>query len=379
MPIKRHRSRRFRQSRSRLKPRQLRRNLLVLSLALLACMIYILLSGGSSVANPASSQLALGNRPLRALAADRNLFIGAAVAIRPLREQPRYYNTLVREFNVVTPENVMKFSLIHPERDRYDFADADAIVNLARTHGMQVRGHTLVWHQQMPEWLSSIANDEVKAVLQEHITRVVSHYRGQVVAWDVVNEAIANDSSLRNSFWLQSLGPDYIDLAFQWAHSADPEARLVYNDYGAEGLNSKSDAVYTLVQGLLQRNVPIHGVGLQMHVSLADFPTPADVTANVRRLVNLGLAVEITEMDVRLEEPATASDRVRQGQVYRQLLAACLAGGGCQTTVLWGFTDRHSWIPSFFPGWGSALIFDRDYRPKPAYYALQRYLAEPSL
>ncbi|MCS6815084.1 MAG: endo-1,4-beta-xylanase, partial [Cyanobacteria bacterium] len=307
------------------------------------------------------------------------LFIGAAVAIRPLREQPQYHDTLVREFNVVTPENVMKFSLIHPERDRYDFTDADAVVNVARTHGMQVRGHTLVWHQQMPEWLSSIAKDEVKAVLQDHITTVVSHYRGQVAAWDVVNEAIADDSSLRNSFWLQSLGADYIDWAFQWAHSADPEARLVYNDYGAEGLNSKSDAVYAFVQGLLQRNVPIHGVGLQMHVSLADFPAPADVTANVRRLVNLGLAVDITEMDVRLKEPATASDRVRQGQVYQQLLAACLAGGGCQTTVLWGFTDRHSWVPSFFPGWGSALIFDQNYRPKPAYYALQRYLASPLL
>ncbi len=353
----------------------------MLSLALLACLIFILLSGRATVAQPVlAAHRASGSpsRSLRTLAADRGLFIGAAVAVKPLQEEPAYGATLAREFNMLTPENVMKFSLIHPGRDRYNFAPADTLMAFARTHAMQVRGHTLVWHRQIPNWLKSAAADDFPTLLQNHITTVVGHYRGQIAAWDVVNEAIADDTSLRNSLWLQTMGANYIDLAFRWAHAADPSARLYYNDYSAEDMGAKADAVYALVQGLLQRNVPIHGVGLQMHVSLDWFPNPSEVAANVRRLVNLGLAVDITELDVRLQEPALASDRVLQGRVYRQLVAACLEGGGCQATALWGFTDRHSWVPAFFPGWGSALIFDQDYRPKPAYYSLQGLFTQKS-
>src|SRR5205085_2625309 len=128
-----------------------------------------------------------------------------------------------------------------------------------------------------------------------------SHYRGRVNIWDVVNEALNDDGTLRNSLWLQVIGPDYIDWAFRWAHEANPQAQLYYNDYGGEGLGPKSDAIYNLVKGLLRRGVPINGVGLQMHVSIDDYPKPQDVLANMQRLAALGLKVQITEMDVEVQ------------------------------------------------------------------------------
>ena len=192
---------------------------------------------------------------------------------------------------MLTPENAMKFGLVHPEPDRYDFADADYIVGFAEAHGMQVRGHNLVWHFQLPTWLTegTWTRDELIDILHQHITTVVGHYRGRVAAWDVVNEAIADDGSLRDTIWLRGIGPEYIDMAFRWAHEADPDALLFYNDYAGEGLGAKSDAIYALVQGLLERGVPINGVGLQMHVSLRWSPQPQDVAANMERLGALGL------------------------------------------------------------------------------------------
>ena len=239
---------------------------------------------------------------------------------------------------------------------------------------MAVRGHTLVWHQQVPGWIEnrSWSRDELMEVLREHITTVVTRYRGRIGAWDVVNEAVADNGSLRESIWLDVIGPEYIALAFQWAHEADPDARLFYNDYSAEGLGGKSDAVYALVEGLVDDGVPIHGVGLQMHVSTEFTPPAADVAANVERLGQLGMEVHITEMDVRMPIPATDSRLAQQADVYQTMLEVCLEAWNCTALVLWGFTDRYSWVPNTFDGYGSALIFDEDYEEKFAYDALIR-------
>jgi endo-1,4-beta-xylanase len=181
--------------------------------------------------------------------------------------------------------------------------------------------------------------------------------------------------------WWRVIGPEYIDMAFRWAHEVDPDALLFYNDYGAEGLNGKSDAVYELVQGLLDRGVPIHGVGLQAHLVLSGQSNFDNVRANIQRLGDLGLQVHITELDIRIadassgDEPGQA-ELERQAQMYGELLDVCLSEPSCTAFVLWGFTDRHSWIPWFRPGWGSALIFDESYRPKPAYDAMRQVLAE---
>jgi endo-1,4-beta-xylanase len=317
---------------------------------------------------------------LRALAHERGIGIGAAVSAGPLRREPLYGETLAREFSMLTTENAAKFGPVHPEPDRYDFADADFIVGFAEAHDMQVRGHTLVWHNQLPAWLTdgTWTRDELIDILREHVTTVVGHYRGRVAAWDVVNEAVADDGSLRDTIWRRGIGPEYIDMAFRWAHEADPDALLFCNDYAGEDLGPKSDAVHALVQGLLERGVPINGVGLQMHVSLRWPPDPEDVAANMARLGALGLQVHVTEMDVRIQDGVgTTEERLAaQADIYRDMMDVCLESSACKAFVTWGFTDRHSWIPQHTGHPDAPLLFDESYRPKPAYHAIMDALGE---
>lgn len=311
---------------------------------------------------------------LRSLAQPRGISIGAAVSLQPLQTDPQYRDTLARQFNMLTPENAMKFAAIHPSRNTYTFEDADSIVAFAQAHNMQVRGHNLAWYKTIPSWVTkgNFSRTELINILREHIMTVVSHYRGSVNIWDVVNEAIDNNGALRDSVWLRVIGPDYIDLAFRWAHQANPQARLFYNDYDGEGLGRKSDAIYNLLKGLLQRGVPISGVGLQMHIGLAGYPKPQDVLANMKRLAALGLEVQITEMDVAIQGDPRSMDAklAAQAQIYRDMLSACLAVQNCTAFVMWGFTDRYSWIPLATGHPDAPLIFDGEYRAKPAYDAL---------
>ncbi len=309
---------------------------------------------------------------LRALAQSRGIQIGTAVSSGPLQREKDYRETLRREFNLVTPENAMKFDALHPTPTRYVFSDSDAMEVFARSNGMGMRGHTLVWHESLPPWLRNerFSRGDLMAILRDHIRTVVSHFRGRIGAWDVVNEAIADDGSMRDTFWLRGIGPEYIDLAYRWAHEADPAARLFYNDNGGEGLGRKSDAIFDLVKGLVQRGVPIHGVGFQFHINLELPPNMRGVSANMNRMVALGLEVHITEMDVRIRKPVTEEKLSTQARIYRDTLRVCLSAKNCRAFVTWGFTDRHSWIPQFFPAWSAGLIFDEMYRPKLAYHAL---------
>jgi endo-1,4-beta-xylanase len=317
---------------------------------------------------------------LRTLAQARGKYIGAAVNVDALQNEEQYRDTLAREFDIVTPEVSMKFDATEPERGLYTFAKGDAIVAFAQAHNMQVRGHNLVWYRALPSWLGSghFSRNELMDILREHIFTEVSHYRGQVNIWDVVNEAVDNNSTLRDSIWLNGIGPQYIDMAFRWAHEANPQARLFYNDFGGEGLGRKSDAIYNLVRGLLQRGVPINGVGLQMHVSLGAYPNPQDVLANMKRLVALGLEVQITEMDVQIQNdhrPIQARLDA-EAQLYGDMLSVCLLVKQCTAFVMWGFTDRYSWIPGSTGHPDAPLIFDGEYHPKPAFFALILVLDE---
>lgn len=313
---------------------------------------------------------------LREAAADR-LWLGPAVASSPLANEPLYRQTLARQFNIVTPENTMKWGPIHPERNRYDFAPSDAIVAFAQANNMATHGHTLVWHSQNPGWLTGGAfnRDEMIALLAEHIDAVAGRYRGRVAVWDVVNEAFESNGTLRNTLWRQRVGEDYLDLAFRFARQADPHALLVYNDYGTEVLNAKSDAVYARVRGLRANNVPVDGVGFQMHVTLSGVNLQS-FARNLQRFADLGLLVFVTEMDVRVPLPATDADLARQAQIYRDVLGVCLRQPACRGFQTWGFTDKHSWIPSFYPGFGAALPLDAAYGPKPAFEALRDQLVQ---
>lgn len=337
-------------------------------------------SGGSEVRGADAGKGKSKVEPtLRELAKKRGLLIGAAVDATALRTEAVYRETLGREFSILTPENAMKFGDVHPERGLDTFEDADAIVAFAGAHGMKVRGHTLVWHLALPKWLdeTKLSRAELAAVLQEHIRTEVTHFRGKIYAWDVVNEALEDDGTPRDTIWRRALGPDYLAEVYRWAHEADPEAKLFYNDYNAEGLGVKSDAVYALVKGLKERGVPIDGVGLQMHL-LGPPPPMADIAANIKRLAALGLEVHVTELDVAIQDmKGTEAEKLaEQAKIYRQVLETCLSQPACKALVMWGFTDAHTWIPEVTEHPDAPLIFDEAYRPKPAYQAVREVLAE---
>jgi endo-1,4-beta-xylanase len=245
---------------------------------------------------------------------------------------------------------------------------------------MQVRGHTLVWHESLPAWLTKGAytRDDAAGILHEHIDTVMKHFKGKLLLWDMVNESIAYSPPYgpQPSFWRDTIGPDYVDMAFRWAREADPDVKLFYNDTGGEGLGAKSDAVYNLVKGMLDRGVPLDGIGLQMHVSLTGAPSPASVSANLQRLALLGLEIHITEMDVRVPSPATAANLAEQAAIYQGLVSACLMNAKCQALLTWGVSDANSWIPGAYPGFGSALLFNEQFQPKPAYQAVSAALAQ---
>ena len=337
------------------------------------CLL-ILVSGCGSVDEPPVDEEE--RTGLRAAASRRDFAIGAAVETGLASSDPEYSQVLAREFNMLTPGNAMKFGPLRPNRPSFNFGPADQIVDFAVRNEMAVRGHTLVWHSQLPSWVQNgtWSREQLIEILREHITAVVARYKGRVAAWDVVNEAVADNGSLRETIFLETIGPEYIEMAFRWAHEADPDARLFYNDYNAEGMGGKSNAVYALVRDLLEKNVPIHGVGLQMHVSTQFAPPAADVAANIKRLGDLGLEVHVTEMDVRIPLPDTEVKLAQQADVYQTMLEVCLEAWNCTAFVIWGFTDRYSWVPDFFDGYGAALIFDEEYEEKIAYQALKRAL-----
>lgn len=310
---------------------------------------------------------------LRTLASARSLWVGTSVAAKFLNS-PEYSALLAREFNMVVPEVDMKWEVLHPEADRYDFSKGDTIVAFAGIHRMAVHGHVLVWDLQLPQYIqqAKYSRQEWIETLCVHIKTVVHHYRGRIYAWDVVNEALDDQGVLRDTIWLRNIGPEYIAMAFQWAHEADPRAILVYNDFMAEGMNRKSQAVYSLVQGLQDLGIPIHAVGLQMHVILDGPPTYQDLRQNIRRLSNLGLQVYITEMDVRLQfsDRSNREKLSAQAGVYRRAFSACLSNPACKMFSLWGLTDLYSWIPDYTGKDDAPLLFDRRGNPKPAYYAI---------
>ncbi len=309
---------------------------------------------------------------LRAAGDAAGIPVGAAVAAGPLRGDARYRRVLAREFGMVTCENAMKMGPVHPAPGRWAFRDADAILAFAARHGQQARGHTLVWHNQLPRWIEHGAwsRRSLTRALERHITTLCRRYRGRIGDWDVVNEAVNDDGTPRRTIWHRVIGPDYLELAFRWAHAADPDAALFYNDYGAEAVGRKSDAILRLAERLLRRDVPLYGIGLQAHLALDHLPDWAGVRRNLRRIAALGIRMQVTELDVRIRKPVTPAKLRAQADVYRRLFDLCREPGNCTGFVTWGVGDATSWVPGFFKGEDAGLLFDRGYRKKPAYHAV---------
>ncbi|SCL31558.1 endo-1,4-beta-xylanase [Micromonospora nigra] len=330
------------------------------------------------------------------------LHVGTAVDMAALNDpaDPRYRELAASEFASVTAENVMKWESLEPTRGSYDWAAADELVAFAKRNRQSVRGHVLVWHNQLPGWLTSgvedgsISTQELRELLRNHITTVVSRYRGKIWQWDVVNEAVSDPwdtpSTLHyKGFWAEHLGPGYIADAFRWARAADPRALLFYNDYNIEAFGSgdpaddKTQFVYDMAKRLRAEGVPIDGVGSQGHLGTqyGNYDT-LQVAAALKRFAALGLATAFTEVDVRsrLTDGVQAGDseeinpRLQASAAnFSVLMKACLAVRSCLSYTVWGFTDRHSWVPGWFddPPEGLATLYDEDYQPKRAFYEIK--------
>ena len=345
---------------------------------------FIKLLGSAAIG--ASSRLSAQATPrLRDVAATKNLLAGSAVSYAELH-RPAFTGLLAEQASIVVPENDMKWQIIHPEPDRFDFTRADALVSFATDHNQKVRGHNLCWHNQLPAWFAQVATEANAAdLLRQHIAKVAGHFAGHIHSWDVVNEAVhvedGRPDGLRNSQWLKLLGPDYIGIAYRAAAQADPHALLTYNDYDIEQDGPKFDqkraAVLQLLTSMRKQKIPLHALGLQSHLKAsAKLPDWTALHNFMNAAEKLDLQIFVTELDVNDSE-LTGDIRQHDDAVaalYRSYLTNVLQHRSVTAILTWGLTDADTWLNSprrehkpetpLRP-----LPFDADLKAKPAFYA----------
>jgi len=311
---------------------------------------------------------------LRGLAEAQNRYFGTALTDGDLNisGEMAIANT---QFDMVTPGNEMKWDTTEPSNGSYNFGPGDQIVSWAQAHNARVRGHNLVWHAQLPNWVNNVPQNQVQGVMESHITTEATHYKGKVYAWDVINEPFNEDGSLRQDVFYKAMGTGYLADAIRTAHAADPNAKLYINDYNIEGENAKSNALYSLAQSMLSQGVPLGGIGLEAHFIAGQ--VPSSLLANMQRFAALGLDVAVTELDDRIQLPASSSSLQQQANDYSTVVKDCLAVSRCVGVSQWGVDDGHSWIPGTFPGYGAATMYDSNYQPKPAYNSTVTALGGP--
>lgn len=332
---------------------------------------------------------------LRDYATQRNICIGAAIMPEHL-EEIEYAKTVAKEFNILVPENHLKWSYVHPGKNRYDFSKADTIIEFAVKNGMKVRGHTLVWHRSIPEWLVSCADTEnatvhfsredLENILKKHIKTIVTRYKQKIQYWDVLNEIFTwnpDSGELRKTFWYKALNMDYIEKALIWAHEADEEAKLFINEYHIEEKNPKSDALYDLIKELKKKGIPVDGIGVQLHLDTTKKPDFENIETNMKRFIDLGLEVQFTEIDVSIPGNVTQEQLEFQAKIYEGLMDLALKYPEITAFITWGVTDKYFRPPGFDAGVsnnkvmpGSALLFDEKYRRKSAYHAIKQVLSD---
>lgn len=315
---------------------------------------------------------------------------------------PRAVQIVKEQFNSISPENCLKWGSVHANPGQYDFSTADQYVAFGQQNNMFIVGHNLIWHQQTPSWVfqdsngNTISRDDLIMRMSNHIFTVVGRYKGRIGGWDVVNEALNEDGSLRNSNWEKIIGPDYLVLAYQFAHQADPNAQLYYNDYSLEN-KPKRDGAVALIRRLQAAGIPIYAVGLQGHYKMG-WPTTNEMDETIKTFAALGIKVSITELDIDLLPAATSSQgaEVSMTAAYRASIDPYQTGlpapmqqaladrysdifkvfvanrQSMERVTFWGVTDSQSWLNNW-PVSGRTsypLLFGRDYQPKPAYQAV---------
>lgn len=333
-----------------------------------------------SPAVPAERAMADDVPPLHTLA---EFPVGIAVPADPwphsLLRSPERQAIARRHFDSLTAENAMKMKYLQPAPGDFSFEHADALVAWAQENGLAVHGHTLVWHNQAPDWMNELEGtpEEFEAALTTHVRTVAAHFAGKVASWDVVNEAFTDDSPIeyRETIWYHNLGPDYVELAFRTARAAAPGADLYYNDYDISGAigPDKLERILVMVDDFLARGVPIDGIGFQMHID-TERPELDDMRSALSSVVQRGMKVRISELDVSVNQDealtsldaATAARQQRRYtdvvRTYVETVPSALRGG----ITVWGITDGDSWIPGFRDRLDWPLLFTAGFEPKPA-------------
>lgn len=307
---------------------------------------------------------------LKCAGAETNTLVGAAVRWDFYNTDPDYVATFAENFNYMTPENDTKWGLMSDRPFRFDYSRADELVDWANDNDIKVKAHALLWHIELPSYFTEeLSPARARVMAMHHIIRTAHHFKGRVYAWDVVNEAFEDDGSPRDSILLRKLGPNYVSNAFRLAHSMDRNAKLFYNDYSIATINQKSNAVYDMVKNMVETGVPIHGVGFQMHIEANSAPSAEQLRENFQRFIDLGVTVNISELDVRTANVIGSPERKNRVQkaVYQRIAYVCQEMPGCDGMSTWGFTDKYTWIDDFY-GADDPLQFDENYEKKPAYF-----------
>lgn len=314
----------------------------------------------------------------------RQLPIGAAISVGPLITDKQYNELALSQFSMMTPENSFKPQVIHPQKNIYLFQETDILVEAARKNKMTVHGHALVMGKANPEWMQDMPDKELKQTMIDHISTIMSRYKGKIAQWDVVNEPMSEDDidysatqkGIRKQMWFDALGEEYIDIAFKAARTADPTAKLYLNDFGLENDGQRWDAFLSLVKRLQSRGVPIDGVGFEAHVyhEPADTIEPAVLKQHIQTLAALGIDSRISEIDVLGDDPKF------QAKQYADVLQVCLSEPTCMSYGVWGITDLYgsTTLSDRYPIMlGDSLLWDANYMPKPAFKSLQAVLSQP--
>ncbi|TPX17564.1 uncharacterized protein E0L32_012127 [Thyridium curvatum] len=310
-----------------------------------------------------------------AMVAKGRQYIGTSLTIRNDNAE----QSIIRgpEFGSITPENAMKWDATEPNRGQFSFGGADQIANFATQNKKQMRCHTLVWYSQLPGWVSQINNNATLIqVMTNHINTVMGRYKGKCTHWDVVNEALNEDGTYRDNVFLKVIGEAYIPISFRLAAAADPAAKLYYNDYNLEYGEAKAQGAARIVKLVQSYGIKIDGVGLQGHLvseptGTQKTPTPSQETLEktLKMYTDLGVDVAYTELDIRMNTPATQAKLKVQADAYGRVFGSCMANPRCVGITLWGVSDKYSWVPGTFSGEGSALLWDDNMNKKPAYTA----------
>ncbi|KAH8825930.1 endo-beta-1,4-glucanase [Flagelloscypha sp. PMI_526] len=332
------------------------------SILVLHCFATLVLAGGSGGKNRTLNQLAVQQ--------GLHYFGSASDNLSGSWDDEPYVDILLKshEFGQITPANAMKWGLVETQRGVYNYTGGDQLVKAGKKAGMVVRGHALVWHSQLPDYVGTITDAAtLHSVTFAHIKDEVKHFKGELIAWDVVNEVFEDTGGMRETIFYNLLGEGYIAEAFRAAHAIDKHAKLYLNDYNLEFADAKWETAVSFVQGLVDSGVPIHAVGFQGHLLVGQVPTVETLVKALSAFTDMGLEVAFTEVDIRMEMPFTDDKLAQQAKDYQTVVEACLAVPKCVGITVWDFSDKYSWIPGVFPTQGAALPWDENMQKKPAY------------